>query len=279
MDQGWMLLLWMYVAVVCCHLFLLLYPLTHIIQSSLIPPGYGNDFHRNEEYLRDYLVPRQEPSLGEYNDTVPAVIIEHLKMTRQANCRVWVTAWFGIGSREDTTLINTILPTLKSNDPDQMVAIHYETYSRIRIKDTSNIFTLDTQSGKPEESHYFSISGKPNDSSDGVAKDMQHFCDKYFTHSNYYKIRGRPVIFVYLTRTLDDVRPGVDETGKNFYWEANKLLAAVIKEMRDASKARCQLDPYIVGDHIFDVYNPTRDDPAMAILDAITGYDMYGHSK
>lgn len=242
-------------------------------------PGHGNDFHRNEEYLRDYLVPRQEPSLGEYDDTDPTVIIEHLKMTRQANCRVWVAAWFGTGKREDTTLINTILPTLKSNDPDQMVAIHYETYSRIRIKDTNNVFTLDTESGKADETHFFSIDGKPNDPSDGVEKDMQHFCNNYFKHPNYYKIRGRPVIFIYLTRTLDDVRPGVDEAGNNFYWEANELLATVIDEMRTTSMQYCNMNPYIVGDHIFDVYNPTRDDPAMAILDAITGYDMYGHSK
>ena len=230
--------------------------------------------------MRDYLVPRQEPYLGEYDDTLPEVIIEHLKMTRQANCRVWVAAWFGKGKREDTTLINTILPTLKSNDPDQMVAIHYETYSLIRMKDTNgDIFKLDTQSGKPNESHYFSVDGKPKDTSDGVAKDMEHFCNNYFKHSNYYKIRGRPVIFVYLTRTLDDVRPGVDEAGNNFYWQANQLLAEVIQEMRDAANQYCGMNPYIVGDHIFGTYSATRDDPAMAILDAITGYDMYGHSK
>jgi hypothetical protein len=251
------------------------------LESSLhlpLPsPGYGNDFHRNEEYLRDYLVPRQEPSMGEYNDTVPEVILQHLKMTRQANCRVWVAAWFGKGSREDLTLLNTILPTLKGNDPDQRLAIHYETNAQIRKKDTNNLFTLDTKSGKPNEDYYYSVDGRPNDTTDGVAKDMEHFCDNYFKHSNYYTIRGRPVIFVYLTRTLDDIRAGLNEKGDNFYWNANELLASVVKTMRDATMSRCKLNPYIVGDHIFDVYNPTRDDPAMAILDAITGYDMYGH--
>jgi hypothetical protein len=234
--------------------------------------GHGDDFHYNEEYLRDYLVPRQEPSMKEYDDRKPEVIREHLRMSRQANCRVWITSWFGPGQREDTTLINTILPEVLASDPDHRIAILYETNARIRKKDSSNLFKLDEETGKPSASHYYTVDGKPGIPNDGVAADMAHFCNNYFNHPNYYHIGNRPVMFMYLSRTLTQGGiAGLNDKGEDFYWNPFELLQTVVSEMRNGTMKACGKDPYIVGDHIFDVFNLNEDGPAMLMLDAITG--------
>jgi hypothetical protein len=82
---------------------------------------------------------------------------------------------------------------------------------------------------------------------------------------------NRPVIFLYLSRTLDNVQNGIDEQGNRFTWEVNELLAAVVETMRTAAIAQCGMNPYIVGDHIFNAFNQIRDTPALQILDAING--------
>lgn len=219
-------------------------------------PWHFDDFHRGERYLRDYLDPRQEPSLGEYNDRDPEIIKQHAKMSRQANCRVWIAAWFGIGSREDLTLLGATLPTLFDYDPDQRVAIHYESNALIRKKDNDNVFD--------DSDHYWTV--------DEVPGHIEHMCQKYFSHPNYYTVEGeRPVIFVYLTRTLDNERPKIDENGMPSQWDTNELLEALIGTMRTAAMEVCGKDLFIVGDHVFNNYNEDRDDPAMKLLDAITG--------
>jgi hypothetical protein len=240
--------------------------------SCLPQSGHAGDFHFDAAYLRDYLVPRQEPSMKEYDDRKPEVIREHLRMSRQANCRVWIASWFGPGQREDTTLINNILPEVLANDPDHRIAIHYETNARLRKKDSSNLFKLDEQLGKPSATHYYSVDGKPGTPNDGVVDDMAHFCKNYFNHPNYYHIGKRPVVFIYLSRVLNEGgKAGLNEEGKNFYWEKFKLLEAVVSEMRAGSISACGKDPYLVGDHIFDVFKADEDGPAMVMLDAITG--------
>ncbi|KAG7362889.1 glycosyl hydrolase family 99 protein [Nitzschia inconspicua] len=248
-------------------------------------PWHADDFHRGEKYLRDYLVPRQEPTMGEYDDTKPEVIQEHLRMSRQANCRVWISSWFGPGRREDTTMINTVLPTIAMNDPDHRLAIHYETYSRIRRRDTTNAFKLDDVGGVTDiVTHYFTVDGlpavegRPETFNDGVKDDFEHFCTNYFNHPNYYHIGGRPVVFLYLSRVLsqnNNPKPGVNDQGENFYWGQFDLLERVILEMK-AGAALCGKVPYIVGDHVFGVFRAATHGPAMEMLDAITSYDTYG---
>ena len=48
-------------------------------------PWHGSDFHDEFEYLRGELEPPQFPALGEYDDTEPAIIGQHLQWSRDAN--------------------------------------------------------------------------------------------------------------------------------------------------------------------------------------------------
>jgi hypothetical protein len=134
-------------------------------------PWYGNDFHGGQ-YLREHLVPSQQPTLGEYDDTDPAVIAEHIAWSEYAGIDVWVASWWGPGSREDQALLGHILP-----HPDLgslRIAVFYETVG------LTNQFT-----------DYSAVSGH-----------ISHLAANYFDDPHYLKIDGRPVLFIYLTRVL-----------------------------------------------------------------------------
>ena len=134
-------------------------------------PWYYYDFHGGQ-YLREKLVPKQIPVLGEYNDRDENVITNHLKWSAYAGVDFWVTSWWGPNSREDETIRNHILknPNLKN----LKIALLYETTGR----------TIDF-------STYANIS-----------PDIEYIAENYFQHLNYLRIDGKPVLVVYLTRVL-----------------------------------------------------------------------------
>jgi glycoprotein endo-alpha-1,2-mannosidase len=207
---------------------------SHITVGAYYYPWHGDDFHDDGGYLREYL--NQSPFLGKYDDTDPYVISQHVEWSRQANIELWVTSWWGPGSREDTTTLDSIL-----SHTDVMnnikIALHYET-TRLIGDDTVRF--------------------------DRIATDMQYICENYFNHGNYFQIDGRPVLVMYLTRVLEDLG----------------VLKQVIESMKLAAAASGYDNIYIIGDHAFN--KPSADaestavDSGLAMLDAITNYDVYG---
>eukprot|EP00980_Cylindrotheca_fusiformis_P000116 scaffold21_cov107-Cylindrotheca_fusiformis.AAC.10 len=207
----------------------------HLSVGVYYYPWHGNDFHRGDGYVRKFLQPMpQEPMLGEYDDTDPAVIGQHLEWSRRANINLWVTSWWGPNSREDSTTRTVILPHEQLGDHN--IALFYETFGRIRAE------------------YNYSMAN--------VGPDMEHMCEHYFSHPNYLRIDGRPVLFAYLTRLLDDLG----------------LLRDVVDLMRQAVQESCQEDVYIVGDQIFGPSSKSNESTsAFRLLDAVTNYDVYGN--
>jgi hypothetical protein len=98
--------------------------------------------------------------------------------------------------------------------------------------------------------------------------DMVAFATHYFHNPSYLRIDGRPVVFLYLTRTL---------TGD---------VAGMIDGARKVLEAR-GFDPFFIGDEIYWRVTPEDPDPAGPLLttapqanrieqfDAITSYALY----
>lgn len=135
-------------------------------------PWHSDDFHRGQGYLREFL--GQGPQLGEYDDRDPAVIRQHMEWSEQANISVWITSWFGPGSREDSTMLSSVMPTIEGSN--QQFCLFYETANRI---------------------------GTDFPSLHKVVDDINYMIDFFVFHPNYYHINGRPVLFIYITRVLD----------------------------------------------------------------------------
>lgn len=142
-----------------------------LVVGAYYYPWYTQGFHHGQGYLRKDLK-YQLPVLGEYDDTDPIIIQQHLKWSRQANIGLWVTSWWGEGSIEDVTTRTIILE--HSELGSHKIGLFYETMGRII----------------------------EHNSTDNVLSDMTYMCDAYFGHSNYFRINERPVLFVYLTRYL-----------------------------------------------------------------------------
>lgn len=178
--------------------------------------------------MRRDLEPRHVPTLGEYDDSTPEVVGQHIRWSRQANIGLWITSWWGPERLEDYTTKDVILQ--HEDLGDLKIALHYETSNRVKGGVT------------------------------GISDDMSYMCENYFDHPNYYKVNGRPVIFVYITRVL----------------QTEGLLEATILTMRTAA-SKCGHDVFLVGDQVFQsapdeaqVYNP------FWYFDAVTNYDVYG---
>jgi hypothetical protein len=100
--------------------------------------------------------------------------------------------------------------------------------------------------------------------------DMVSFAEHYFDNPSYLRIHGRPVVFLYLTRTL---------TGD---------VAGLINGARTVLKAK-GFNPFFIGDEVYWRVTPENPDPAGPLLtttpqadriaqfDAVTSYiDYYG---
>ena len=197
-------------------------------------PWHSNDFHRGQGYLRRVLMPTQLPVLGEYNDRSSNTIRKHLEWTRGANVNLWVTSWWGPQSREDKTLRDYIM--VHPDLPGTSIAIFYETTSRV-------------------------YNGGNYTSHGNAYTDVHYIAENYFDDPNYFRIEGRPVLFVYLTRLLHQ----------------DGMLHNITSQMRAAAMDHGH-DLYIIGDQVMGSapesywnYEPFR------LLDAITNYDVYGN--
>ena len=200
-------------------------------------PWYGgNDFHGGK-YLREFLEPAQLPMLGEYNDTEARVIEKHFEWSEYAGINLWVSSWWGPNDRTDKTLRNRVM--MNPNIKDLKIALFYESTSLMTDRSVDG-------------------DGRWQDLSE-VANHIQHMATYYWNHPNYYKIDGRPVLFIYLTRAM----------------EGRGVLEEAINIMREQATL-AGFDIYIVGDHVFG--NPPSTPGQMGVLDAVTNYDVYGSS-
>ena len=194
-------------------------------------PWHSNNFHNGQGYLRKFLLPRHQPALGEYNDRSTSVISQHLAWSRQANVRLWVTSWWGPDRMEDITTRDYILKHRELGE--HRIALMYESSGRILPQ---GVFTTTN-----------------------IAPDMEHICDTYFDHPNYYRVNGRPVLFVSVTRRLEDLG----------------VLEETLTLMRNVAIGKGH-NVFLVGDHAFQRPPRTEIHTPLFHLDAVTNYDMYG---
>ena len=152
-------------------------------------------FSNGEQYLRNQLLPPQEPELGEYVDTDPSVIAKHLSWTRSANINLWITSWRGPNSNEDITTKNIIM---RHEDlSGTKIALNYETHTRIDFL------------GDSSEASYTAYN------------DVSYIAQTYFDDPNYLRIDEKPVLHLFVSRILykNDLLEGVIEAMRNAAFE------------------------------------------------------------
>ncbi len=205
--------------------------------SAYYYPWYGSDgTHWREGYQG-----KEEgngPLLGEYDSRSVELIQKHLAMSREFGINTWICSWWGPGSREDETLREHVLPEWEKS-PAGGIPLNF-----CLLYEAQGLLGLDPETGIPFDSPSVNL----------FAGHFRWIADHYFSHPSYQHINGRPVVYLYLSRT--------------FSGEYARALAAA----RAVCAAR-GFDVYLVGD---EVYWGDPDPDRLRLLDAVTAYNMHG---
>lgn len=194
-------------------------------------PWYGPfaGGHSWTDTLRAHLLPPQSPQLGYYSSRDRSTIEAEIDQSHRGNISFWATSWWGPGSSEDKTIHDVIL-----SDPraaELRYAIQYESTGRL---------------GTFAQPNYANL-----------VPDFRYLAQNYFNNSDYLRIDGRPVVFLYLTRA---------------YFNTPASRAAVA-DLRQTMQSEFHIDPYLIGD---DVFAGDINAQRMRLWDAVTDFDVYG---
>jgi glycoprotein endo-alpha-1,2-mannosidase len=204
--------------------------------------------------LRAHLVPPQFPSSSQVNSQSPQTAARDITNARQAGINFFAVDWWpydaGYSGADYRTADNAMKDFLAAPNIAKMrFAMFYETWN------------LGFDPGRESTPVTFQMELH-------FDADMLTFAKDYFHNPSYLRIRGRPVVFLYLTRTL---------TGD---------VAGMIKGARTVLEAK-GFDPFFIGDEVYWRVTPQNPNPAGPILttapqvsrieqfDAVTSYILY----
>lgn len=187
-------------------------------------PWYGHGgYHWNEGYI-------ELPLLGEYSSRDSDTIGRHIAWARDHGIDFFAVSWWGLGDYTDLTLRNHYLRHPDATDVP--IALLYEVRSSFRDR------RIDF-----DDPYQRRI----------LARDMATMANLYFDHPAYFRIDGKPVVFIYLTRIfIGD-------------------YAAAVEDVREAV-AELGYDLFLIGD---EVYWGTPQTERAQLFDAVTAYNMH----
>lgn len=204
-------------------------------------------------YLRGRLTPKQLPVLGRYASDDPKVARQHIAWCSAHGIDFLAVDWWPDRPDQNRALDKGLLAA--PNIRDIKFCIFYETWQVGWTGGLGATIFDDKSLAK-------------------ISIDFERLAQKYFNHPSYLKIDGRPVVFLYLSRT--------------FHGKFKTAIAEIRRVIRDQG-----FEPYIIGDEIFwkvvatkgagepgaKGYHPqATSEPQMErieLFDAITSYNMY----
>jgi glycoprotein endo-alpha-1,2-mannosidase len=199
-----------------------------LLVAACYYPWYRSNSHWSGDNLRDNLQPSQPPELGHYDCMDQTVIGQHVAWSKRAGIDFWISSWWGPGSPEDDVILDG---QLKNED--------------FRAKMGYCIL-------------YEPTLGNPISVTDAyVAKfmnDLRYLDTTHFQQPNYVKIDGKPVLYIYLSRTM---------TGN-----VQQLFAGADSFMVQRGYAGL----YVVGDEVY--WGKTAGD-RVNLMEAVTDYNPH----
>lgn len=204
--------------------------------------------------LREHLAPPQQPAASQVDSSSPHTAARDIATARRAGIDFFAVDWWpydaGYSGRNYLQSDAAMKDFLAAPDLSRIkFAMFYETWN-LGFDPVRESTPVSFQM----ELHFDS--------------DMLAFAAHYFTNRSYLRIDGRPVVFLYLTRTL---------TGN---------VGAMIQGARTVLEAH-GYDPFFIGDEVYWRVTPEILNPSGPVLttipqasrieqfDAVTSYTMY----
>ena len=209
---------------------------------------YPHNF-RGWMFLRGRLTPQQVPELGVYHSDDPKVVEQHIAWASEYGIDFFTLDWWRRRPQQNQIIDDVFLKA--RNISDIQFCIFYEA---IDLGVHSSLGTV-----------YFNKARTK-----AFVSDIAEIAERYFSHPQYLRVNGRPVLFIYVSRIF-----------------AGDYLTA-LKRAREAVKEK-GYDVYLIGDEVF--WDTLKDrgkrpkhrisgaDPKKwAFFDALTNYNLY-HRK
>lgn len=175
---------------------------------------------------------RGTPTLGEYDSRDPGVIDQHLSWLQNFGINWLNLSWWGRDSWSDGTFQNHLLPS--DSLGDTAVSVLYE---------STKMLTQD-----PGWNVDFGAHGNREQ----FLSDVEYLAETYFSHPNYLRVDGDPVLYLYVAGGfLGDFAGAVAE-----------------------AEARTGVDLYLVGDLPFEPWVPANADH-LRTFDAVSNYTAF----
>jgi hypothetical protein len=201
-----------------------------------------------EGYLRGHLRPRQTFYGGEYQSTDTQVIARHIAWCSEYGIDFLSIDWWSGESERTASFFESLYQA--PNIADIKFCLFYETQS---LGFDSTLGTISFDDVKTAR----------------MIADFEKIAPRCFSHPSYLRLRGRPVVVLYLTRTFSGA------------------FAQAIARLRSAMRAR-GFDLFLIGDEVFWKVSPvvqpgripfplveTPQPARFRLFDAITSYNMY----
>ena len=197
-------------------------------------PWYGSGGrHWQDGYLRRNLSVRQLPSLGEYDSRNATTVRSQLQWAQQYGIDLFICSWWGAGGYEDVTIKDHLMTSTAIGATK--IAIFYESLALLPSQNGVIVFDAATEQK--------------------LISDFDYLARTYFSSSSYYRIDGKPVVYLYVTRIFRG----------NYASALNNLRSYILNKYGEQI--------YLVGDEVD--WDGTPEPSRIKLFDAITSYTMY----
>ena len=184
-------------------------------------------WYDNQRWSRGY---SDTPLLGLYDSLDPKVIAEHSRLANEYGIDVFKVEYL---PQLDESIIKGMLDSDLGNTK---ICLMYDSLLRFgKLNKSSNLYDFNN----PEISSMF-------------LEDMDHIADTYFNNENYFKINGRPVLWLYIAR--------------DYAGPYKEMIKQARKNMLEKG-----YDVYLVGDLVFWNYRLS----GINAFDAVSLYTAY----
>lgn len=203
-------------------------------------------------FMRGALKPPQSPSMGLYDSSDPKVAERHIAWCSRYGIDFLAVSWWPNKPEINPAIDKGLLKA--RNLKDIKFCIFYETWG-VGWVDEKGATIFDQAA------------------IDKLNANMDLIADKYFDNPSYLKINGRPVVFLYLTRTLagdyekafTDLRARLKAKGHDVYFIADEIYWSVMSTRQSE-----QPKPFL---------EPKPQPERIKLFDALTSYNMYLSSR
>lgn len=211
----------------------------------------------SQGYLRARIKPAQVPALGIYNSMDISVAESHIAWASRYGVDFFTIGWWPWRDKQNVVIKDAFLKA--KNIGDIKFSIFYETWS---LKfDRSRGATVFDESSEEK-----------------MISDFVKIADLFFDHPSYLKIDGKPVVYLYLTRTLYGsyktsflkLRRVLKAKGYDLFLIADEVFWGVVPSegfgLPIPNPEKVHNNPYLTPEPQYE---------RIKIFDAITSYNMY----